>query len=119
MSFNEEIKKWNDLFSEDKLSKKYVKKNQNFDQEFINNFYQDLRVSDNCIYGEYGIGYSKINSVIVKKIVDIFIQILDKENNNDYFAISSALVSLITTTLIVPGYCISSSTLSLIFLAIL
>ena len=89
MSFNEEIKKWNDLFSEDKLSKKYVKKNQNFDEEFINNFYQDLRVSDNCIYGEYGIGYSKINSVIVKKIVDIFIQILDKENNNDYFAISS------------------------------
>lgn len=89
MSFNEEIKKWNDLFSEDKLSKKYVKKNQNFDEEFINNFYQDLRVSDNSIYGEYGIGYSKINSVIVKKIVDIFIQILDKENNNDYFAISS------------------------------
>ena len=71
MSFNEEIKKWNDLFSEDKLSKKYVKKNQNFDQEFINNFYQDLRVSDDSIYGEYGIGYSKINSVIVKKIVDI------------------------------------------------
>lgn len=89
MSFNEEIKKWNELFSDDKLSKKYIKKNLKMDEEFIDNFYQDLSVSDNAIYGKYGFGYSKINSITIKKIIDIFIQVLDKQNNNDYFAISS------------------------------
>ncbi len=88
MNIKEEIKKWNDLFSEGNLSKKYIK-NQKYNEEFIDNFYQNLHVSDNSIYGEYGIGYSKINSVTLKKIIDIFVQILEKKNDNDYFVISS------------------------------
>lgn len=56
---------------------------------FIKEFYSNLSVVDNSIYGKYGIGYSKINIITIKKIIDIFIQILDIKNNNDYFAISS------------------------------
>ena len=78
MNIKEEIKKWNDLFSEGNLSKKYIK-NQKYNEEFIDNFYQNLHVSDNSIYGEYGIGYSKINSVTLKKNYRYFCSNIRKE----------------------------------------
>ena len=43
---------------------------------------------NNYIYGEYGIGYSKINSITTKKIIELFIE-KNKMNHDDYFLITS------------------------------
>ena len=51
--------------------------------------------------------------------MDIFLLYLITKKEANYLASSCALVSLITVTLIVPGYCIVDSIFSLTSLAIL
>ena len=53
------------------------------------------------------------------KLEEIYDEKIERLNISIYFSSSQALVSLITVTFIVPGYCISSSILPLISRAIL
>ncbi|MBD5423233.1 MAG: hypothetical protein HDR43_01930 [Mycoplasma sp.] len=88
MQLQDEIIKWNNLFEENKLFKKELKKIEKIGIQNTN-FYDNLNVANNCIYAEYGVGYSKINSITIKKIIDLFLKIIENQHSNNYFLITS------------------------------
>lgn len=87
MKQNNEIFKWNSIYQNNKVFQNQLKDKNQFEikeEEFFGN----LKIMNNYIYGEYGIGYSKINSITVKKIIELFIE-KNKMNYDDYFLITS------------------------------
>lgn len=87
MKQNNEIFKWNSIYQNNRVFQTQLKdRNQNNVKE--EEFFGNLKITNNYIYGEYGIGYSKINSITTKKIIELFIQI-EKMNHDEYFFIAS------------------------------
>lgn len=84
---NKELEKWNILFQKNKHIKNLLKKIEKLDISKTN-FFNDLKVCDHAIFGKYDVGYGSVNAITIKKIIEIFCEIIDYKNNN-YFLISS------------------------------
>lgn len=87
MNYSEELLKWENILdiNNDNYLKKEIKKCKK-NEILLNNFFKDLKCSNEYIYGDYGVGYNKINFITIKQIIDIL-----TENNWDskkYFLIS-------------------------------
>lgn len=87
MNYQEELNNWNNFFVKNFKIKKDLNKLRKVDEK-DSHFFNDLKILNNLIYGSYGAGYNKINSITLKKIIDIFNLLIDNKNDN-YFLISS------------------------------
>lgn len=88
MNFENEKVRWNYFCSYNKNFKKQFKKIEKVSLEEVN-FFDDLNVGDDAIYGQYGIGYNKINIITFKKIIDVFLRVIEYNDSNEHVLISS------------------------------
>lgn len=88
MNQEAELIKWNNICQDSKYLKSNIKKMMKVELS-ATHFFDDLKIIDNSIYGEYNVGYNSINQVTIKKIIDIFIEVIKNENKNEYFLLSS------------------------------
>lgn len=77
----QEIIKWENIFQKNKIFKKQLKKIEKAGA-FDSSFYQKPSISNFSIYGEYGVGFGKINAIVIKKILDVFFEQMENKNGH-------------------------------------